>query len=140
MTRDAVSESGLRKGLRYGLAGLLGGMAVLHVVQHEPFEAMIPDWLPGEPGAWNLVATVAEGGSAALLSRRRTARAGGLAAAATFLAVWVANIEQARLGHGVAPGAEGFLGTNAAAWLRLPLQLPLVWASLRVAREEPADD
>ena len=132
-----MSEPRLRKGLRYGLAGLLGGMAVLHVVQPEPFEQMIPDWLPGDPTGWNLAATAAEGTSAVLLANRRTSRLGGWLAAATFLGVWVGNIEQARLGHGVAPGAEGPLGSNTAAWIRLPFQLPLIWASWRVAREDP---
>lgn len=135
-----MNESRLRKGLRYALAGLLGGMAVLHVVEPEPFEKMIPGWLPGDPTAWNLGATAAEGTSALLLASRRTATAGGYLAAATFLGVWIGNIEQARLGHGVAPGADGVLGSNAAAWARLPLQLPMIWAAWRVAREtEPPE-
>ncbi len=118
---------------RYGLAALLGGMAVLHVVRPEPFEAIIPDWVPGDPAVVNLLATAAEGGSALLMANRRTARLGGWAALATFLGVYPANIQMALDGTPL-PGTEGFAASRTALWLRLPLQLPLLWWSWRTAR------
>lgn len=118
--------------LRLGLAAFLGGMTVLHVVQHEAFEAMVPRWLPGNRAAWNAVATVAEGTASALLVREDSAEAGAYLAAATMAGVYVSNVEAARLGG--YPGFPGWLGTRTAAVARLPLQLPLVGWALRVAR------
>lgn len=117
---------------RLALAGFLGAMATAHVVARKPFESMIPRWLPGSRVAWNAAATVAEGGSAALLARPSTSRAGGLAAMATFATVFVANVEAARVGG--YRGAPGWLASKQAAYARLPLQAPLLWWAWRIAR------
>ena len=110
----------------------LGAMGVLHLVARPTFEAMIPRWLPGDPALWNYAATAAEFGSAALLSRERTARAGGMAAFATFAVVWVANLQHVVQG-GVYPEASGLLGNRVVTWIRAPLQLPLLWWAWRIA-------
>ena len=115
------------------LAVVLGAMGVLHVVRPRPFEALIPRWLPGPPGAWNRAVAVAELSSAVLLVQRRTARAGGWAALGTIAGVWVANIQAAV--DGGTRGVPGWLGSRQAAWLRVPLQLPLLWWAYRCARE-----
>lgn len=120
---------------RYALAGGLAAMTVLHLVRPRAFEAMIPDWLPGDPAPWNLAATAAEGTSAVLLARGETARLGGAAAFATFLGVWVANVQAAV--DGGYRGVPGWLGSPEAAWLRVPLQLPLLWWAARIARRRP---
>jgi uncharacterized membrane protein len=125
-------EDGLDRGLRLGLAAFLGGMTVLHVVQHRAAETMVPSWLPGTPSAWNAVATVAEATSSVLLVREDTAEAGGYLAAATMAGVYVSNVEAVR--RGGYPGVPGWLGTRAAALARLPIQVPLVAWALRVAR------
>lgn len=116
---------------RWFLVALLGGMGIAHVVVPKPFESMIPTWLPGSRSAWNLAAAGAELTSAALLANKRTVRAGGAIAFATFAVVYVANV-QAALDGGYR-GAPGFLGSATLAWLRLPLQLPLLWWSWRLA-------
>ncbi len=117
---------------RLGLAALLGGAAVAHLVAPDAFEAMVPRALPGPASAWNLAAAVAEATTAALLANRRTARVGGWLAAATFVAVFPANVEAAvRGGYGAAPPP---FNSAAAAWLRLPVQIPLVWWGIAVAR------
>lgn len=118
--------------IRRGLAGLLTFMTVLHVARPELFLSMIPRWLPGDRERLHDAATVAEGISAALLWSRRTRRAGGAAAAATFLAVYPANVDAAV--RGGYRGAPGWLSTRAAAIARLPLQVPLVWWAVRVMR------
>jgi uncharacterized membrane protein len=107
---------------------------VLHVVTPTPFERMVPRWLPGPRPAWNLGSAAAEAVSAALLSSRRTSRLGGVIAAGTFTVVFVANV-QAVVDGGMR-GLPGWLATREAALLRLPLQLPLVWWSWRVARSD----
>ena len=105
---------------------------VAHLLRPGWFLGMIPTWLPGGRERLHALATVAEGTSALLLWGRRTRRAGGAVAAATFLGVYLANIEAVRRGGYAA--APGWLGTRAAAIARLPLQVPLVWWSLRVMR------
>lgn len=127
-----MAETTRQRRGRYVLAGALGAMTVLHLVQPRAFEAMIPPWLPGSPSTWNLAATAAEGTSAVLLARERTAGFGGRAAFATFAVIWVANIQAAI--DGGYRGVPGWLGGAQAAWLRVPLQLPLLWWSARIAR------
>ena len=121
-----------------GLAALLGGTAVLHVVTPRPFERMVPGWLPGPRPAWNLGSAAAEAVSAALLTSRRTSRLGGMAAAGTFTVVFVANV-QAVVDGGMR-GLPGWWATREAALLRLPLQLPLIWWSWRLAQPERSGD
>ncbi len=131
--RMAPEPAGRRR-RRLGLAGLLGTMAVLHVAMPEPFERMIPRWVPGDPRTLNLLATAAEGGSAMLLANRRTSRLGGWAALATFLAVYPANVQMAIDGR-LPPGMDVDPAiAKAALWGRLPLQFPLFWWSWQVAR------
>lgn len=112
-------------------------MTALHLAVPAPFEAMVPRWLPGSRRTWNLAATAAEGVSALLLARRRTAALGGWAALTTFAGVWVANIDVARKG-GYRAAPEPFDGP-VVGWLRVPLQAPLLWWSYRVATDTPRD-
>ena len=125
------SESSRRRASRLIMAAGLGGMGVAHLVARPAFEALVPDWVPGSAAFWNYAATAAELGTAALLVRKDTAKAGGYAALGTFAVVWVANLHHAVSG-GV-PGLPGFLGTPTAAWLRAPLQLPLLWWAWQIA-------
>ena len=116
---------------RFFLAALLGGMGVTHFAIPQFFERLVPEWVPGSGAGWNVASGAAELASAALLSNRRTARAGGWAALTTLAVVYVANIEHAVEGR--IPGVTGWMGTRNAALLRLPLQLPLLWWSWRIA-------
>jgi uncharacterized membrane protein len=119
------------------LATLLAMTGVSHVAWPQPFERLVPRWLPGSPAAWNRLATAAELGSAALLAYRRTARLGGVGAFATVAGVWVANI-QAALDGGYR-ALPGHLGGRTVAWVRVPLQVPLLWWAATIARrlDEP---
>jgi uncharacterized membrane protein len=119
---------------RLAMATGLGVMSVLHLVARPTFEAMIPKWLPGDPAAWNYAATAAEMTSAALLARSKTARAGGLLAFTTLAVVWVANLQHVAQG-GVYPDKAGLLGSPVVAWVRAPLQLPMMWLAWRIAQQ-----
>lgn len=116
---------------RGSLAVLLAGAAVMHVRAPRFFEGLVPAWVPGTPRAWNLASGAAEAAAAALLLPERTRRAGGALAAVTLVGVFPANVQAAL--DGGTPGLRGFAGSAAAAWLRLPLQLPPVWVALRAA-------
>ena len=123
--------------MRIGMAVGLAGMTVAHLVMPEPFEELIPEELPGPASTWHWAAVAAEATSAALLARRSTANLGGLVAFLTFLGVWVGNVEAVRMGG--TPGAPGVFGSRAAAIVRLPLQLPLLWFAWRVATSDVRD-
>ena len=131
-----MSETRRQRNGRLALAAGLGVMGVLHIVSRPTFEAMIPKWLPGDPALWNYAATAAEFGSAALLAREKTARAGGLAAFATFAVVWVANLQHVAQG-GIYPKGSGWVASPVVAWVRAPLQLPLLWWSWSIAKRAP---
>lgn len=130
-----MTESKRQRASRLTLAALLAGTGVAHLVARPAFEALIPRWVPGDPALWNYAATAAEFASALLLARESTARAGGFAAFTTFAIVWVANLQHAVQG-GVVPGATGIMGSPVAAWIRAPLQLPLLYWAWRIAHAE----
>lgn len=133
-TASSSREDRHRRRTRLGLATLLGAASVLHVATPTPFERMVPRWLPGPRSAWNLGSAGAEAVSAALLTSRHTSRLGGMAAAGTFTVVFVANVQT--VADGGMRGLPGWLATRKAALLRLPLQLPLIWWSWRIAQPE----
>ena len=116
--------------LALGLASALGGSGVVHLVAPEVFTATVPPPLPA--GATVLVSGVVELAVAALLVAPRTRPLGGWAAAVTLVGVFPANVYSALTGGW--DGGPGPLGEPWVAWARLPLQVPLVWAALRVAR------
>ena len=109
-----------------GLAALLGGSGVIHLVRPRTYEWLVPPEL-GDARRWVLVTGVAEIGTAALLSASATRRTGGWAAAGLLLAFVPAHLHTFR----VIPREPLPL---TVASVRLPLQVPLVAAALRVAR------
>ena len=112
------------------LAGLLGVAGVVHLARPEVFEGLIPRAL-GSSRAWVYGSGVAELACAAAVAVPSTRRAGGLAAAGLFVAVFPGNVKMALDSH---PGARSWARNPAIAWGRLPLQVPLVAWAWRVAR------
>ena len=112
----------------YGLAALLGVAGVAHFVNPGFFDEIVPHALPGSPRSWTYLSGVAELACAAAVARPSTRRIGGLAAAIVFVAVFPANIQMA-VDWRSRPVPE-----QAAAYGRLPLQIPLVLWALRVRR------
>ncbi len=116
-----------------GLATLIGGAGVMHFVRPELFDAIVPDWMPGAARTTTYVSGVMELTAAVLVAHPRTRRVGGWFAFWTFIGVFPANIQSA-LDGGIADAPEP-LNSAAAAWLRLPLQIPLVLWARRVAHD-----
>jgi uncharacterized membrane protein len=115
-----------RPGAATWLAALLGGSGVVHLVRPTTYEWLVPPEL-GSARSWVLATGVAEIGAAALLSARRTRRAGGSLATALLVGFVPAHLHTFRVvGRRPLP--------LAAAAARLPLQVPLVRAAWRVAR------
>jgi uncharacterized membrane protein len=99
---------------------------VLHLVRPRTYEWLVPPEL-GSARAWVHASGVAELGAAALLAVPGTRRAGGWAAAGLLIAFVPAHLHTFR----VVPRKA--LPMTVAS-VRLPLQVPLIAAALRVAR------
>lgn len=107
------------------------GAGTTHLVAPRLYEGLIPSLL-GRPRPWVYASGVAELAVGALVAVPRTRRAGAWCAAALLVAVFPGNVTHAvRAG---APTAADPLGVATLAWLRLPLQAPLVWWAWRHAR------
>ncbi|MEU1514624.1 MauE/DoxX family redox-associated membrane protein [Streptomyces sp. NPDC005811] len=105
------------------LAGLLATAGVAHFAAPRSFDATIPRALPGPPRAWTYGSGVAELALAAGLALPRTRKAAALASAAFFVGVFPANVKMAL------DWRDRPTPLKAAAFGRLPLQVPLVlWA------------
>ena len=104
----------------------------MHFVRPQFFDEIMPEWMPGEPRTTTYASGVAEIAAGALVALPATRRLGALLALATFLGVYPANIWAAV--QGGYENVEGFGGSAAAAWLRLPLQIPMIWWAWRVAQ------
>jgi uncharacterized membrane protein len=110
------------------LAAILATSGVSHFARPKPFDAIVPRSLPGRPRTWTHLSGAAEILVAAAIAHPRTRKAGGLAAAGLFAAVFPANIKMAVDRRHARPGRR------LLAYGRLPLQIPLVMWGLRVAR------
>jgi uncharacterized membrane protein len=114
------------------LAALLGGAGVVHLTVPRSFDRMMPRVLPGDPRMWTYLSGAAELAVAAAVAHPRTRRKGGLAAACLFTAVLPANVQMA-LDWNERPAP-----LRAAAYARLPLQIPLVAWALKVRGGAPS--
>jgi uncharacterized membrane protein len=124
-----------RHASRLALATLLVGLGALHFVITPSYERIVPRALgSGNARTLVLVSGAAEIAAGALLTVPRTRRLGAGMAAALFVVVFPANVQMA-LDSGI-EGAGFPLGSPVVAWLRLPLQVPLVWWALTLARPE----
>lgn len=113
-----------------GLVALLFGSGAIHLTRPHVYESLIPEQL-GSARAWVIGSGVVELICGALLVPRRTRQLGGWLTAGLFVAVFPGNIK-AVVDGGM--DLDGWLGSGLVAWLRLPLQAPLVLWALRHAR------
>ncbi|MFE2051155.1 DoxX family protein [Streptomyces sp. NPDC059459] len=110
------------------LAGLLATAGAAHFARPRTFDAIVPRSLPGSPRAWTYASGAAELALAAGIALPRTRKAAALAAAAFFVGVFPANVKMAvDWRHRTTP-------QKAAAYGRLPVQVPLVLWARGVAR------
>jgi uncharacterized membrane protein len=117
-----------------GLALFLATAGISHFAKPTMYDAVVPRSLPGSPRTWTYLSGVAELVVATAVAVPRTRRAGALAAAALFVAVFPANIKMARDWRRRPPAHR------AAAYARLPLQAPLIWWAWRVATARDLGD
>lgn len=113
-----------------GLAALFGASGILHLIRPDLFLPLIPRGLPS-PDLIVTLSGIAELACAAgLVTRQRWA---GPASVALLVAIFPGNVQFA-LDEAADPSAGG-VGV-ALAWLRLPLQVPMIWAALQARRDE----
>lgn len=127
MTRP-VAQRDANQLAAYRIAALLIGVGTTHFVAPTPFDAIIPAELPGNPRLYTYGSGVAEVTIGALLLTPRTRRFAALAAAALFVAVFPANVNMVRLWW------DKPWPMRIAALARLPLQIPMITAALKVRR------
>ena len=117
-----AGESVWERRRRLGLGALLVVTGVLHFVVPDPYVRIIPSALPdgwARPLVYGSGVAELAGGAGLLLA---PSSAVGWFVAALLVAVFPANVQMA------------VDSPNVATIARLPLQVPLVWAAVRVAR------
>jgi uncharacterized membrane protein len=128
MTITPVAQRDANQLSAYRIAALLIGVGTTHFLAPKPFDDIVPAELPGSPRLYTYASGVAEVSIGALLLARRTRRFGALAAAVLFVAVFPANINMVRLWW------DKPWPMRIAALARLPLQIPMITAALKVRR------
>jgi uncharacterized membrane protein len=112
----------------YRIAALLLGAGTTHFLAPKPYDGIIPAELPGSPRVYTYASGVAEVVIGALLLVPRTRRFAALAAAALFVAVFPGNLNMVRLWW------DKPWPMRIVALARLPLQIPMITAALKVSR------
>lgn len=110
------------------LAGLFAVSGAVHLARPETYEPIMPKVVPAHREVI-LASGVAELACAAGLLHPRTRSAAGWVSAALLLAVYPANLKMA-----ADLKDSRRTGLKAAAFARLPLQIPMIRAALRAAR------
>lgn len=118
--------------LNNSLVGLLAGAGTLHLIPRtaKNFDALVPQELPGSQRAWTIGSGVLELTTAALLAMPNTRATGAAAAAALFIGVFPGNVKMAW------DWRTKSAPMQVISYGRLPLQVPLVWAALKVREAE----
>ena len=123
----------LRRSSPYLLAGLLTVTGSLHFLAPRPFVSIVPRRLKARRELV-MVSGAAELACAAGLVLPATRGPAGWTTAALFLAVFPANVKMA-VDSQRRPRSTAY---RAAAWARLPVQVPLVLWARSVARDSAA--
>lgn len=110
------------------LVGAFTVSGTVHLVKPEVFEPLMPDFVPAHREVI-LASGVAELLCAAGLLVPQTRKVAGLASAALLVGVFPGNLKMADDAR-----RSGKKPLQAAAYARLPLQLPMIRAALKASR------
>ena len=114
------------------LAAFLLGAGIMHFVNPSFFDEIVPPWVPGSARAATYASGVAEilvGLGIVFAPTRRMAL---WSAAALFVAVYPANLYMAW------EWRDRELSERLVAYGRLPLQIPMIWWAVALARRTTA--
>lgn len=131
-SRSAIANQPLVAWAAWSLSLLLLTTGTWHFASPNGFESVVPGFL-GSPAFWVKASGLAELACAVSLAFRSTRRMAGWACALLFVVVYPANIKMAL------DSLDGH-GSVLIAWLRLPLQIPLVLWACYIARRSPRFD
>jgi len=121
-----LKSSSVNKVLIYLLATLFLASGVLHLLNPAAFLWLMPPWLPEHnflillSGVFELLCAIG------LLAKVKWS---GYVSALVLIAIWPANIWYA-----FDVLNQENTGLMVAAWLRLPLQIPFIYAAIKFAR------
>ena len=99
---------------------------VMHFVNPQFFDDIVPPWLPPSERFWTYASGVAELIVGPLLLLRRTRRVGALAAIALFVAVYPGNL------YMTWDWRDRPFSEQIVSYGRLPLQFVMIWLAWRV--------
>lgn len=125
---DSTSRRSSKTAFALAVFLLVAGLA--HFAIPQPYRRIVPRLL-NDPAFWVRLTGGAEIGCAALVAYPRTRSRGASLAIVLFVAVFPANVQMAL--DGGLPGEPFPWSSPAIAWLRLPLQIPLILWAQRVA-------
>jgi len=114
------------------LAFFLLGAGIMHFVNPEFFDAIVPPALPGSERLATYLSGVAEVAVGIGIIVQRTRRVALWGAAVLFVAVYPANLYMA------SDRRDRELSERLVAYVRLPLQIPLIWYAVARARRQRA--
>ena len=114
------------------LAFFLLGAGIMHFVNPEFFDAIVPPALPGSERLATYLSGVAEVAVGIGIIVQRTRRVALWGAAVLFVAVYPANLYMAW------DWRDRELSERLVAYVRLPLQTPLIWYAVARARRQRA--
>jgi len=116
-------------GAAHLLAGFMAAAGTAHLLFPRAYEQLIPSGL-GSPRPWVYGSGVAELACAAALATTAARRPAAWATAALFVGVFPGNVTMA------VQSSDRDRAYRAVTYARLPLQVPLVWWAVAVARAE----
>lgn len=99
---------------------------VMHFVNPQFFDDIVPPWLPPSERFWTYASGVAELIVGPLLIARSTRRIGAVAAIALFVAVYPANL------YMTWDWRDRPVSEQIVSYGRLPLQFVMIWLAWRV--------
>ena len=129
-----TTSGGRRRQSRWGpwiVAAAFTLSGVIHLAHPSTFTPIVPHFLPWPTG---LVYASGVAELVCAVGLWRLDRWAGIAAAALLVVIWPANLQSAMTAQ------EGHdLTTQVVNWIRLPLQIPLVWFALQSGRSRSED-
>lgn len=112
----------------YVMGAMLLGSGTAHLVIPGKFDWMVPVELPGGQRIYTYGSGVAEIAAGAMLLAPRTRSLGAMAAVATFVGVFPANLNGVRLWW------DKPWWMRLVPILRLPMQIPMITTALKIRR------
>lgn len=139
MTNDSDRLESTFRTERWNVAAVILGVfitiaGVMHFVNPDFFDEIVPPWLPPSERFWTYVSGVGELLVGPALLWRRTRARGAIAAVALLIAVYPANI------YMTWDWRDREFSERLVSYVRLPLQFVLIWIAVRVYRNSSVTD